>query len=147
MKSIREIYKIGKGPSSSHTMGPERAARLFQSQHPEADSFQVILYGSLSKTGVGHGTDRVLREVLDVPPRDRAGEYLMMRLRTSMGIEQDYYERNFLLPFAPLEKCLLECKERGLAVKTFDGRWHLTPQGFLLSNSIISDLLLIQEQT
>jgi len=64
MKSIRELYKIGKGPSSSHTMGPERAAQLFKSQHPEADAFRVILYGSLSKTGVGHGTDRVLREVL-----------------------------------------------------------------------------------
>ncbi len=64
MKSIRDIYKIGKGPSSSHTMGPERAAKLFRQQYPEADSFQVTLYGSLSKTGVGHGTDRVLREVL-----------------------------------------------------------------------------------
>ena len=64
MKSIREIYKIGKGPSSSHTMGPERAAKLFMEQHPEADSFKVILYGSLSKTGVGHGTDRVLLDTL-----------------------------------------------------------------------------------
>ena len=64
MKSIREIYKIGKGPSSSHTMGPERAAKHFKQTHPEADAFRVILYGSLSKTGVGHGTDRVLREVL-----------------------------------------------------------------------------------
>ena len=64
MKSIREIYKIGKGPSSSHTMGPERAAQLFKRNHPDADAFRVILYGSLSKTGVGHGTDRVLREVL-----------------------------------------------------------------------------------
>ena len=64
MKSIREIYKIGKGPSSSHTMGPERAAKLFKSQNPDADAFKVILYGSLSATGVGHGTDRVLREVL-----------------------------------------------------------------------------------
>ena len=64
MKSIREIYKIGKGPSSSHTMGPERAAQYFKAQHPDADAFRVILYGSLSKTGVGHGTDRVLREVL-----------------------------------------------------------------------------------
>ena len=70
MKSIRDIYKIGKGPSSSHTMGPERAARLFRSQHPEADSFQVILYGSLSKTGVGHGTDRVVREVLSPLPTE-----------------------------------------------------------------------------
>ena len=64
MKSIREIYKIGKGPSSSHTMGPERAAKHFKSQYPQADAFRVILYGSLSKTGVGHGTDRVLLEVL-----------------------------------------------------------------------------------
>ncbi len=63
MKSIRDIYKIGKGPSSSHTMGPERAAKLFRKEHEDADAFRVILYGSLSKTGVGHGTDRVVREV------------------------------------------------------------------------------------
>ena len=70
MKSIREIYKIGKGPSSSHTMGPERASRLFKSEHPNADAFRVILYGSLSKTGVGHGTDRVIREVLSPAPTE-----------------------------------------------------------------------------
>ena len=64
MKSIRDIYKIGKGPSSSHTMGPARAAQLFKDENPAADLFEVRLYGSLSKTGVGHGTDRVLREVL-----------------------------------------------------------------------------------
>ncbi len=64
MKSIREIYKIGKGPSSSHTMGPERAALLFGKRYPDATSFQVTLYGSLSKTGVGHGTDRVLLDTL-----------------------------------------------------------------------------------
>ncbi len=68
MKSIREIYKVGKGPSSSHTMGPERAARLFRERYPQADAFQVILYGSLSKTGVGHGTDRVILEVLSPLP-------------------------------------------------------------------------------
>jgi len=70
MKSIREIYKIGKGPSSSHTMGPERAAKLIKEQYPQADSFQVILYGSLSKTGVGHGTDVVIREVLSPLPTE-----------------------------------------------------------------------------
>ena len=70
MKSIREIYKIGKGPSSSHTMGPERAARYFRGLHPDADGFRVILYGSLSKTGAGHGTDRVLREVLSPLPTE-----------------------------------------------------------------------------
>ena len=68
MKSIREIYKIGKGPSSSHTMGPERAAKHFKALYPQADGFQVILYGSLSKTGVGHGTDTVIRETLAPTP-------------------------------------------------------------------------------
>ena len=70
MKSIREIYKIGKGPSSSHTMGPERAANLFRASHPDADAFRVVLYGSLSKTGIGHGTDRVIREVLSPIPTE-----------------------------------------------------------------------------
>ncbi len=70
MKSIREIYKIGKGPSSSHTMGPERAAKLFREENPQADAFQVILYGSLSKTGIGHGTDRVIRETLASLPTE-----------------------------------------------------------------------------
>ena len=70
MKSIKEIYKIGKGPSSSHTMGPERAAKLFRSQHSDADAFRVILYGSLCKTGVGHGTDRVLLDVLSPIPTE-----------------------------------------------------------------------------
>ena len=70
MKSIREIYKIGKGPSSSHTIGPERAATYFKAQHPDAEGFQVHLFGSLSKTGKGHGTDRVLREVLSPLPTE-----------------------------------------------------------------------------
>ena len=70
MKSIKEIYKIGKGPSSSHTMGPERAAEYFKTQYPQADAFQVILYGSLSKTGVGHGTDRVIRQTLSPQPTE-----------------------------------------------------------------------------
>ena len=89
---------------------------------------------------------QVLREIQEVPPRDRAGEYLMMRLRTVGGIDPKEYEQRYLLPFGPLEKALEEGKERGLAVKTFDGRWHLTANGFLVSNSIISDLLLIQEK-
>ncbi len=64
MKSIRDIYKIGKGPSSSHTMGPERAASIFLERYPAAKSYCVKLYESLAKTGKGHGTDRVLYEVL-----------------------------------------------------------------------------------
>ena len=70
MKSIRELYKIGKGPSSSHTMGPERAAKYFKEMTAEADRYQVILYGSLSKTGIGHGTDRVLRDTLAPIPAE-----------------------------------------------------------------------------
>ena len=70
MKSIRELYKIGKGPSSSHTIGPERAARRFRETHPDADAFQVRLYESLCKTGKGHGTDRVLHEVLSPIPTE-----------------------------------------------------------------------------
>ena len=89
---------------------------------------------------------KVLRELQEIAPRERAGEYLMMRLRTVAGIDPKVYEKRYLLPFAPLEKKLMQFKERGLAVKTFDGRWHLTPTGFLVSNSIISDLLLIQER-
>ena len=70
MKSIHDIYKIGKCPSSSHTIGPERAANLFKAQYPQADAFRVDLFGSLSKTGKGHGTDRVLHEVLAPLPTE-----------------------------------------------------------------------------
>ena len=62
MKSIRDVFKIGRGPSSSHTMGPEKAARIYKEEHPDAQGYRVKLYGSLSKTGKGHGTDRVLYE-------------------------------------------------------------------------------------
>ncbi|MBO5239848.1 MAG: L-serine ammonia-lyase [Clostridia bacterium] len=64
MKSLKELYRIGKGPSSSHTIGPERACRLFLKENPEADHFVVTLYGSLAKTGEGHGTGRVIKSVL-----------------------------------------------------------------------------------
>ena len=89
---------------------------------------------------------QVMVDVQEVPKRERAGEYLMMRLRTVTGIDPREYERRFLLPFAPLEKAMVQFRERGLAQKTFDGRWHLTTKGFLLSNTIISDLLLIQDK-
>ncbi len=64
MQSLTELYRIGKGPSSSHTIGPERACLLFLEENLDADEFQVVLYGSLSKTGVGHGTDEIIRSVL-----------------------------------------------------------------------------------
>jgi oxygen-independent coproporphyrinogen-3 oxidase len=89
---------------------------------------------------------QVLREQHTIPSRERAGEYLMMRLRIASGIDPQEYEQQYLLPFAPLEKALQRAREQGLAVKTIDGRWHLTPEGYLLSNTLISDLLLIQDE-
>jgi L-serine dehydratase len=64
MYSLKELYRIGKGPSSSHTIGPERACKLFLDKYPQADSFVVRLYGSLAKTGDGHGTGKVIESVL-----------------------------------------------------------------------------------
>ena len=57
MESIKPIFRIGRGPSSSHTMGPDRAAQLYRDKHPKAQSFKVTLYGSLAATGKGHLTD------------------------------------------------------------------------------------------
>lgn len=69
MKSLKELYRIGRGPSSSHTMGPMRAARIFRSEHPEAVSFKVTLYGSLAATGKGHMTDAsIIDELESVAP-------------------------------------------------------------------------------
>ncbi len=70
MESLKELYKIGRGPSSSHTMGPEKACKIFQKHNPEADRFEAILYGSLSKTGVGHGTDKVIKVTFEPTPCD-----------------------------------------------------------------------------
>ena len=64
MKSIKNLYRIGKGPSSSHSMGPQFAAQRFLEENKGAKSFSVTLYGSLAKTGKGHGTDVVLKSVL-----------------------------------------------------------------------------------
>ena len=60
MQSLREIYKIGRGPSSSHTMGPERAIKIIKQLYPKADFLKVTLYGSLALTGDGHGTQHVI---------------------------------------------------------------------------------------
>lgn len=64
MKSIKEVYRIGTGPSSSHTMGPRKAAEMFLARHPEAAKFKVTLYGSLAATGKGHMTDVAIIDTL-----------------------------------------------------------------------------------
>lgn len=63
MQSIRKIFKIGFGPSSSHTMGPSNAAKIFKERNPKADSYMVDLYGSLAATGKGHMTDVAIAEM------------------------------------------------------------------------------------
>lgn len=64
MESIAKIFKIGNGPSSSHTMGPKKAAEIFLKKNPDAASFKVSLYGSLAFTGKGHMTDFILEKTL-----------------------------------------------------------------------------------
>ncbi len=60
METIKKIYKIGYGLSSSHTMGPHRAASMFAARTKDAVSFRVTLYGSLAATGKGHHTDMAI---------------------------------------------------------------------------------------
>lgn len=66
MKSLKELYKIGRGPSSSHTMGPQLASKIFLEKYPHAHSYEVTLYGSLAATGKGHMTDVAITDVLGV---------------------------------------------------------------------------------
>lgn len=63
MESLKELYRIGKGPSSSHTMGPQKAAKIFNEHYSDAKKIEVILYGSLAATGRGHMTDTAIKEV------------------------------------------------------------------------------------
>ena len=64
MESLRELYKIGNGPSSSHTIGPRKAALQFVAKNPAADSYRVTLYGSLAATGRGHLTDQAILDAM-----------------------------------------------------------------------------------
>ena len=65
MKSLRSLFRIGLGPSSSHTMGPNRAAKIFAERCPNVDTYRVTLYGSLAATGEGHMTDKAIMSVLE----------------------------------------------------------------------------------
>ena len=123
---------LGFGPDASSDFAGKR--------------FKVIrdLHGYID--GIKNGR-QVLEDIQEIPQRERAGEYLMTRLRTSAGINREEYEKQYLLPFQPLEDNLERCERHALAARTPDDRWHLTPEGFLVSNSIISDLLLIQEKS
>ena len=90
--------------------------------------------------------ETVLSECDTIPARERAGEYVMLRLRTSDGISAEEYERQYLMPFAPLEKAMQRFREKGYAVYEND-RWHLTEPGWLVSNQIILTLNTLQERS
>lgn len=120
---------LGFGPAASSDFGGKR--------------FTVApdIHRYIAAIGDG-GT--ILTECQEVPARERAGEYLMLRLRTADGIEAQEYMKQYLLPFEPLEALLEKYRAQDLAALD-GGRWHLTPRGFLLSNTIITELLEVQE--
>ncbi len=93
MESLTELYKIGRGPSSSHTIGPENACKILLKKYIDADYFEVTLYGSLSKTGEGHGTDTVILKTL-APKK--------------VNIKFDYSETNLYHPNAMSVKVFKE---------------------------------------
>lgn len=94
--------------------------------------------------GVLQGGD-IIDESEIIPKRERCGEYLMLRLRTVQGVNEQEYRSTYFMDFAPLQARLEQFRAQGWAEQT-DGRWHFTPKGFLLSNQLIGDLLERQEQ-
>lgn len=92
-----------------------------------------------------HG--QILRECEEISARDRAGEYLMLRLRTTAGISREEYEKKYLLDFSPLAQILDRACKRNHALCNGHGGYRLTAEGFLVSNDILSDLLLAQENS
>ena len=123
---------LGFGPDASSDFGGKRFSMIRD------------VHGYIA--GIRSG-GHVIAEIQSIPQRERAGEYLMTHLRTTYGISAEEYENKFLLPFAPLEQALEQCRQRGHALRGTDGRWHLTAEGFLISNTIITDLLLLQDQS
>lgn len=122
---------LGFGPSASSDFAGKR--------------FTLVRDVNAYMNGILRGGE-VMEDVQEIPLRERAGEYLMLRLRTSSGISAQEYEKRFLLEFDPIEDILR--KYRGLyTARTDEGRWRLTPKGFLISNSIISDLLIAQDES
>ena len=123
---------IGFGPAASSDFGGKR--------YTAAANLDQYITGVMEQ-GV------ILSECETIPQRERAGEYLMLRLRTSYGIEENEYVHKFLLPFEPLEALLATYEKRGLACKEENGRWRLTAKGFMVSNSILVQLLEAQQQS
>lgn len=90
------------------------------------------------------GDEQILDEMSEIPQRERGSEYLMLRLRTTHGIEEWEYRREYYMNFDPIAAKLAEYEQRGWTARR-GRRWHFTPEGFLLSNRLIGELLELQE--
>ena len=122
---------LGFGPSAASDFGGKR--------------FKLVSNLRAYIDGILNG-GQVMEELDEIPIRERASEYLMLRLRTTRGISAEEYEKQFLLTFDPLEEVLRKNQALNYAAETAEGRWHLTPRGFMISNDIITDLLIAQEK-
>ena len=118
------------------SFGPCAASDFAGTRFTIAPDIEKYMDGVLNKGAI-------LSECETVPMRERAGEYLMLRLRTVDGVEEGEYTKSFLLPFEPLEEVFQKLAKQDLC-KNVSGRWRLTPKGFMLSNSII--VLLLEQQ-
>ena len=123
---------MGFGPAASSDFGGKR--------YTAAANLDRYITGVMEQ-GV------ILSECEHIPVRERAGEYLMLGMRTIRGIEENEYMQTYLLPFEPLDVLLADYERRGFAVKEDNGRWHLTPKGFMVSNSSLVQLLEAQQQS
>ena len=122
---------LGFGPSASSDFAGKRFTLISD------------LQGYIN--GIRTGGD-IMDDIQEIPLRERAGEYIMLRLRTNAGMSPEEYENTFMLPFDPLAEILRKHETYGRAVRNGDGRWALTPKGYLVSNDIISDLLIAQDE-
>ena len=140
MESIKEIFRIGHGPSSSHTMGPRRAAEAFLGRFPVADAYTITLFGSLAATGKGHLTEQTLRgafqdrkleihfrpdtflprhpNALTFEARDASGAAISSWTAYSVGggkVIDDAYspEAGRVYPFATMDSVLVHCEQNG----------------------------------
>ncbi|MBR7074883.1 MAG: L-serine ammonia-lyase, iron-sulfur-dependent, subunit alpha [Oscillospiraceae bacterium] len=144
MKTIKSVYKIGNGPSSSHTVGPFHAAQVFGQRYPDADNYKVTLFGSLAFTGEGHGTGKAILSglpgaqiVFDRAERDlphpntmlfeafRDGQLLGSRRIFSIGggsirIEGESSEEEIeVYPQKHFTEILEICRQRGMDLPRF----------------------------
>ena len=122
---------LGFGPGAHSDFGGRRYSFM--------RDLEGYISGVLGGGSIVDSEDRILEQ-------ERGGEYLMLRLRTSRGIEEWEYRRQYFREFAPLDSRLDYFRSHGWAEKTVEGRWRLTPEGMLISNQLIGDLMERQEK-